>query len=292
MSMMARRQSPAELMWVRRIGWGGGDTEHWHLRSPSRELCLWLDPQTMRGVCAEGQLMLLELDLQKGPHAVSHPVIIAGIEDKALVERHFTWLPAGREYILRDIWGMLGHLPDPALRQFYHMVLADDGIMAPLFKARASHRHHHDHVGGLLEHSHEVATTAATLCLQHKVGPLSTCVAFVGGLLHDIGKIHLYYNAEDGEGICGQHESYNFLVLARQMEALRMAAPRLFEALSSCLSIKIGGRVDAYLPASMVRMCDRLSVEVSNWRRAFADAPAYYWYAKSPGDAQLYKRLG
>jgi 3'-5' exoribonuclease len=71
-----------------------------------------------------------------------------------------------------------------------------------------------------------------------------------------------------------------------------MAAPRLFEALSSCLSIKIGGRVDAYLPASMVRMCDRLSVEVSNWRRAFADAPAYYWYAKSPGDAQLYKRLG
>jgi len=292
MSMIAKRKSVAELVWVHRVGWGGGETERWHFSSPCRDLSLWLDPRVMNGVHPEGQLMMLELELQKGPLAVSNPVIITGVADKALVDRHFAWLPAGKAYILRDIWGMLGHLQDPALWTFYHAVLADDAIMGPFFQARASHHHHHDHVGGLLEHSHEVATTASTLCLQHRVGPLSACVAFIGGLLHDIGKIHLYYNQHGGVGICGQHESYNFLVLARPMETLRVASPRLFEALSSCLSVKVGGRVDAYLPASMVRMCDRLSVEVCNWRRAFADVPPHYWYAKSTRDEQLYKRLG
>jgi len=292
MSMITKRKLMAELVWVRRVGWGGGETERWHFSSPCRDLALWLDSQVMSGVRPEGQLLMLELDLQKGARAVSSPIIITGVEDKATLDRHFTWLPAGKAYILRDIWGMLGHLQDPAMRAFYHAVLTDDTIMRAFFHAKASHHHHHDYVSGLLVHSHEVATTAATLCLQHKLGPLSTCVSFVGGLLHDIGKIHLYYNQREGMGICGQHESYNFLVLAKPMETLRVSSPRLFEALSSCLSVKVGSRVDAYVPASMVRMCDRLSVEVCNWRRAFTDVPPHYWYAKSPHDEQLYKRLG
>jgi len=292
MSMITKRKSMAELVWVRRVGWGGGETERWHFSSPCRDLALWLDSQVMSGVRPEGQLLMLELDLQKGSRAVSNPIIITGVEDKATLDRHFTWLPAGKAYILRDIWGMLGHLQDPAMRAFYHAVLTDDTIMRAFFHAKASHHHHHDYVSGLLVHSHEVATTAATLCLLHKVGPLSACVAFVGGLLHDIGKIHLYYNQYDEEGVCGQHESFNFLVLAKPLETLRVLSPKLFEALSSCLSVKVGSHSDAYLPASMVRMCDRLSVEVCNWRRAFADVPPHYWYAKSPHDEQLYKRLG
>lgn len=206
-------------------------------------------PDNARRVCRGAADVAGAVDLQKGPHAVSHPVIIAGIEDKALVERHFTWLPAGREYILRDIWGMLGHLPDPALRQFYHMCVG-----RRWGSWRRSSRPGPATVtttimsAGYLNTAMRSPRPPPPSACSTRSALVSTCVAFVGGLLHDIGKIHLYYNAEDGEGICGQHESYNFLVLARQMEALRMAALRLFEAPSSCLSIKIGGRVGR-LPA-------------------------------------------
>ncbi len=192
---------------------------------------------------------------------------------------------------MRDIWGMLGYLRDPALRTFYHSVLTDDALMEIFYKAQASHHHHHDYVGGLVDHSHEVATTAASLCLQHKIGALSASVAFVGGLFHDIGKTYLYYNQHGESGCCGQHEAFNFMVMARPLDKLRMSSPKIFEALSSCLAIKVGRHPDAYLPANMVHLCDRLSVDVCNWRRAFADAPSFYWYAKSPVDAHLYKRL-
>lgn len=38
------------------------------------------------------------------------------IGEKALIERQFGWLPAGRESILWDMWGMLAQLQDNALR--------------------------------------------------------------------------------------------------------------------------------------------------------------------------------
>ena len=291
MSLMSKSKSGFEMVWVRRIS-KNGSTECWHFHSGLRDLTLVLAASVMNGVCPDGQLMTLELDIQKGLYAVSNPLIIYGVDDKALLERHFAWVPVGKEYILRDIWGFLVHIEDPALRAFYQSVLFDDSIMQFFLQGRASHHHHHEHVGGLLEHSYEVASTAASLCWQHKVGSLSACVAFIGGLLHDIGKIHLYYNQLNGGGVCGQHESFNFLVLARPLDKLRVSSPKVFEALCSCLTIKLGHQVDSYLPANMVHLCDRLSVDVCNWRRAFAGAPPYYWYAKSSQGEQLYKRLG
>ena len=280
-----------ELVWAQR-GTSPGDHECWRLSSPGRNELLRLQDSLLQEVAPQGQWILLEV---VGPGAglgVRNPVIIPEIGERALIERQYGWLPVNKEYILWEMWGMLAHLQDDALRAFYLSVLTDDAIIRPFFQAKASHRHHHDHVGGLIEHSHEVATTAAALCLQHQVGPLSASVAFIGGLLHDIGKIHLYYNHIEGRGICGQHESFNFMVLAKPLERLSKSAPKIFEAISACLSIRIGGQVDSYLSANMVKICDRLSVDVCNWRRAFDAVPPYYWYAKSPHDAQLYKRLG
>ena len=81
------------------------------------------------------------------------------------------------------------------------------------------------------------------------------------------------------------------MVLAEPLARLSQEAPKLFEAISSCLSIKIGRQSEAYLPAQMVHICDRLSMDVHNWRRAFTEVPAYYWFVKSPYGDQVYKRL-
>ena len=82
------------------------------------------------------------------------------------------------------------------------------------------------------------------------------------------------------------------MVLAEPLARLSQEAPKLFEAIGSCLSIKIGRQSEAYLPAQMVHICDRLSMDVHNWRRAFTEVPAYYWFVKSPYGDQVYKRLG
>ncbi|WP_270808384.1 HD domain-containing protein [Aeromonas sp. QDB25] len=217
--------------------------------------------ELLADVVPAGQWLLLEMNGEEVPRLMTFmPLPVEVRRDD--IEQQFSWLADKQHAILSDIWGMLAYLPDAALRRFYLAVLLDDRIMWPFFTGKASNQYHHHHTGGLLEHSHEVAITASALCMQHQVGPISTSVAFIGGLLHDIGKIHLFYNNTSGNGVAGQHESFNFMVLAEPLARLSQEAPKLFEAISSCLSIKIGRQSEAYLPAQMVHICDRLSMDV------------------------------
>tara|TARA_R110002167_G_scaffold204404_9_gene408521 strand:+ start:280 stop:1014 length:735 start_codon:yes stop_codon:yes gene_type:complete len=244
----------------------------------------------MQGVCPEGQWVLAELNDKEGQWLLGSVQTLPVMLGRQQLERQQAWLPEAKQALLVDIWSMLAVIEDGVLRQFLLAVLTDDSIMAPFCQSRASHRHHHDQQGGLLVHSHEVAMTAAMLSSQHGLGQRSVWVAFVGGLLHDVGKIRLYYN--ESAGICGQHESLNFMVLGPQLEQLRIASPKVFEALSACMAVKVGQYADPYQVANIVRMCDRLSAEVSNWKNAFARVPDHFWYARSPRDQQMYKRLG
>ncbi|GJB30850.1 hypothetical protein [Aeromonas caviae] len=103
--------------------------------------------------------------------------------------------------------------------------------------------------------------------------------------------MYLYYNVEAGEGICSQHEALNFMKLEPHLQSLMSQDPRAFEALSACLSASIGKPLIQYMPETIVKMADRLSAEVFNWRRVFAGLPDFYWFRKSTSDTRIYKRL-
>ena len=117
-------------------------------------------------------------------------------------------------------------------------------------------------------------------------------MAFLGGLLHDVGKLYLYYNNSSGEGICSSHEALNFMKLEPYLEPLMAREPRVFEALTACLSASVGKQQIQYMPETIVKMADRLSAEVYHWRRVFVGLPDFYWFHKSDEDARIYKRLG
>lgn len=51
-----------------------------------------------------------------------------------------------------------------------------------------------------MEHCVEVAMTAQMLCQQYQIDGCTADAAFLGGLLHDVGKLYLYYNSEGGGG--------------------------------------------------------------------------------------------
>lgn len=282
-------QTRSELLWAEQQ-FDNGDTAVWQFSTATSETSLSLMPLQMKSVCPEGQWVLADIVAQGGVRHLSSVAPLPKLVDKQKLERQFSWVSEQQKPLLEEIWSMVAYIESDALRYFLLEVLMNDSIMAPFCQGQGSHRHHHNEAGGLLAHSYEVAMTAAMLCNKHKLGSTSVWVAFVGGLLHDIGKTRLYYN--ESSGICVQHESYNFMLLAAPLERLSVRSPQVFEALSACLSVKVGQYNEPYQVASIVRMCDRLSAEVSNWRRAFLNAPAYYWYAKSPVDNQLYKRLG
>ncbi|QQK58080.1 HDOD domain-containing protein [Shewanella sp. LC6] len=291
MNIKSRTNNADDLAWVHLIE-RRKQVELWQFSCLRQSYALELSPNIMEGVNPEGQLVMVQWSPSNDLQRVKITLNIHEVTDKAAVHHHFKLVPAGCESIIIDIWGILGLIHDEALRRFYLAVLLNNELMGQFFNARASRSHHHNHACGLLEHSHEVAVTAAMLCWRYNVGPLSVCVAFIGGLLHDIGKIHLFYNADTRDGIAGSHESYNFMVLAEPLALLYRNSPKIFEALSSCLSVKIGRRSEAYIPASMVRLCDNLSMEVCHWRTAFADVPPHHWYAHSAMNDQWYKRLG
>jgi len=268
---------PGAGMWLLTFLKGGRDIE--------------VNGELLVDVVPAGQWLMVEMSREEVPRLMTAMPLPVEVR-RGDIERQRSWLADEQHAILSDIWGMLAYLPDAALRRFYLAVLLDERIMWPFFTGKASHQYHHHHAGGLLEHSHEVAMTASALCMQHQAGPVSTSVAFIGGLLHDFGKIHLFYNNTNRRGRAGQHESFNFMVLAEPLARLSQEAPKLFEAIGACLSIKHGRQSEAYLPAQMVHICDRLSMDVHNWRRAFTEVPAYYWFVKSPYGDQVYKRLG
>lgn len=288
MTLMTMGQRQLEFYWVSKL-FDDGNTAQWQLCSMGLQLSMTLEHWEMREVCPEGQWILTEVCDEYEPSRLGMIRPLPQCVTREQLERQLLWLPASQQLILADVWSMLMVITDKALHDFLLSILTDDSIMVPFAQGRGSHRHHHDREGGLLSHSHEVAMTAAMLANQHGLGQLSVWVAFVGGLLHDVGKIHLFYN--EANGVCSQHESLGFLVLAKSLDKLRLASPQVFEAITACLTVKVGHYADPYQIANIVRMCDRLSADVCNWKSAFAKAPDYYWYARSPRDDQVYKRL-
>ena len=288
---LTQMEQKNKLLWLQE--WDA-NTSTWLADSFLCQKLITLTAEQAEYLHPEGQLVLGCLN-EAGDTPIliqMYPVAgICGPSDKALLTFHHQ-LCAPQQYpLLCDLWGFLGSLSNGPLWNFYYQVLADDSFIQGFFQARASHHHHHQHAGGLLEHSHEVAKTAAMLAMQHQLDPKTVAIAFLGGLLHDAGKLYLYYNQPAGEGVCEQHEALTFMCLQPQLNQLRQHAPRLFEALCGCLT-QSDHHAASYLPETIVRMADRLSAEVCNWRRAFANTPSFYWYCKSIDNQRVYKRLG
>lgn len=263
------------------------NTALWELKMPSKKLVIKDSAGLFRAVRPEGELVIISM---RDGRITEEPWVVYGEQDEALLNRHFSWVLPGQEHILCMLWHMLGVIKIPELRSFYFAVLSDDELMERFYRAKASHHHHHNYEGGLLEHSYQVASSAASMGRQYKLGHTSECICFLGGLLHDLGKVRLFYN-DSHQGVCGQHEAFTLMILAKPLEELRRLRPNLFEALAAVFTVKVGRHQPQYLPETIVRLCDSLSAEVSRCRKAFAGMPDYFWYAKSELDDRVYKRL-
>ena len=74
-------------------------------------------------------------------------------------------------------------------------IFADDQILAAFLQMPASLRHHHNHAGGLLKHTVDVALDAEQACLNRS--EVNRSLVITAALLHDVGKT-LEYSMDDG----------------------------------------------------------------------------------------------
>lgn len=130
-----------------------------------------------------------EVGEYKGPQ-----VVVYGIEavNEAEVER--SWFqrvaPTGRDEMLHELKFVLDSVSNSYLASLLQEFFSDSEFLNRYTKAPAARSVHHNYVGGLLEHSLEVAT----LCRQFAAGypELDLSLLYCGALLHDVGKIEEY----------------------------------------------------------------------------------------------------
>ncbi len=88
-----------------------------------------------------------------------------------------------------DLLGFVRGVGDPDLRRLLDSFFGDPDFSLKFKRCPAAMRHHHNYLGGLLEHSVNVAKLCITMC---KVYPLNKDLLITGALLHDIGKTKEY----------------------------------------------------------------------------------------------------
>lgn len=162
-------------------------------------------------------------------------------------------------------------LPE-SLSGFLKRVLLDPRLGVPLLRCRASVRHHHAFVGGLLVHSTHLLdqiTTLAKVLLPED--PMAVHLAQLGFLLHDIGKvISVGETHRDQYGLVVRHETLSLLLLAEHLRWLEGQDKSLMVALTYILEYiatpqKSRGYAE-YLVAEFVVTFDQWSAATFNER--------------------------
>jgi len=153
----------------------------------------------------------------------------------------------------------------PALAEFVASVLGDDSIAFPFVAAPASLNHHHNHPGGLLEHSLECLQMVAR---HREFAKVNFELGLVAALFHDIGKT-LTMTAEMTRTSLGQsmdHEKLTLELLATHLRRLDWDWPAGASELRYLLTWKLRQKVPRYDMADLVACCDRVSSGL-DWRK-------------------------
>jgi 3'-5' exoribonuclease len=163
----------------------------------------------------------------RGPQLVVHSLDIVPAAD--VDRRHFQpAAPRRREEMLAELQAVLQDVSDPLLRRLMDAFFADESFLARYADAPAARSVHHNYLGGLLEHSLEVAVLCRHFAAMHPGLDLSLLLC--GALLHDMGKIEEYDIDTFSFELTTRGKLLGHIALGKEMLDQRMAAVDHFPA--------------------------------------------------------------
>ncbi len=122
---------------------------------------------------------------------------------------------------MSDLWlsenifeGLIDLINDSSLKLFLSQVFKD--LLPEYRKTPAAVRHHHVRIGGLLEHSVNVAQIVEWLSNLHILGDMNKDIAIAGALLHDIGKLDTYKSDNYSFSMTHKGKMFDHIVLGIQ----------------------------------------------------------------------------
>ena len=170
------------------------------------------------------------------------------------------------------------------LLPFVVFILNNEEVLKLFMRSEASFKHHHCYLGGLFEHSIEVAEMTYQNAKHLGHSDIECQTGLVAALFHDIGKIYPALNMNNEKYCSGPHESYSFALLAKPLGELGSRNSRIFSMLTELLAGKPYGHKTRYPIEHVLKQADRSSAE-SNYSKIQFDAlPSHYYFTKVNGN--------
>jgi 3'-5' exoribonuclease len=136
-----------------------------------------------------------------------------------------------------EVKKMVGRIKNPQLKAIVGEFLADDEIMEKFRSCPGAMKIHHDYLGGLLEHTHNMLRVAAAILpLYEQVQP---CLVLAGIFLHDIGKTEeltydMAFSYTDSGQLLG-HIAQSLIMLNRKADALAAKGTKIDQTVLDAL---------------------------------------------------------
>ena len=206
--------------------------------------------------------------------------------------------------MFEDVKKFVGQIKNPQLKAIVEEFLADSELMEKFRNSPAAVKIHHDYLGGLLEHTHNMLRVAAAILpLYPQVQP---DLVLAGVFLHDMGKTEelsydMAFTYTDSGQLIG-HITQTLLMVNKKADALKAKGVQIDKQILDAIGHIILSHHGEYefgspkLPATpeafMVYYIDDLDAKVSQVTKAIEKEPGdAAWTAwKSALQTRLYRK--
>jgi len=121
---------------------------------------------------------------------------------------------------IKEISRAINEVQDVNIKSLLEAFFCDDDFTKEFYMAPAAIVHHHNYMGGLLDHSVEILEICRTMC---KIFPdLNKDLLYCGVLLHDIGKIKTYTYGTGPIGFSEEGDLLDHIYISCEMVKERM----------------------------------------------------------------------
>jgi len=152
-------------------------------------------------------------------------------EDEYFIEDFVMASENNSDDLVVEIGRAIKEMKDIQLKRLLKAFFCDNNFTKQFYNAPAAVVHHHNYMGGLLDHTVEILKICRTMC---KIFPdLNQDLLFCGVLLHDIGKIKTYTYGTGPIGFSEEGELLDHVYISCEMVKEKMISLETPEELSN-----------------------------------------------------------